>query len=170
MVCHSRSLVFCVVFCRLLFAFCPFSFEHCVVCPSSINGFWLSLLVSSNWTLSSNKHSSKIDYKRKRSYLQKTNNGQQNTTQKTKDRVTRTRQKTNKGQQNTTLKTKDRVTRTPQKTNNGQQNTTQKTKDRVTRTPQKTNNGQQNTTLKTFSVLCFVDHCLFFVGFVLLDL
>jgi hypothetical protein len=29
----SRSLVFCVVFCRSLFAFCPFSLDHCIVCP-----------------------------------------------------------------------------------------------------------------------------------------
>jgi hypothetical protein len=30
-----RSLVFCVVFCRsLFFCFFPFSFSHCLVCPS----------------------------------------------------------------------------------------------------------------------------------------
>ena len=36
----ALSLVFCVVFCRSLFFvfFCPFSFGHCVVCPSSNYG------------------------------------------------------------------------------------------------------------------------------------
>ena len=29
-------------------SFCPFSFDHCVVCSSSIYGFWLPPLVSSN--------------------------------------------------------------------------------------------------------------------------
>jgi hypothetical protein len=29
-------------------SFCTFSFGHCVVCPFSIYGFWLPLLVSSN--------------------------------------------------------------------------------------------------------------------------
>ena len=34
----AQSLVFCVVICRSLFVlFCPFSFGHCVVCPSV---FW----------------------------------------------------------------------------------------------------------------------------------
>ena len=37
-------LVFFVLFCRLLFAFWPFSFGYCFVCPSSNNGFWLLLL------------------------------------------------------------------------------------------------------------------------------
>ena len=50
------------------------------------------------------------------------------------------KKRTNNDLQNTTQKTKDRVTRTPLKTNNDLQNTTQKTKDRVTRTPLKTNN------------------------------
>ena len=34
------SLVFWIVFC---ISFCSFSFDHCVVCPSSIYGFWLPL-------------------------------------------------------------------------------------------------------------------------------
>ena len=34
-----RSLVLCVIFCRSLFVL--FSFRHCIVCPSSIYGFWL---------------------------------------------------------------------------------------------------------------------------------
>jgi hypothetical protein len=38
----ARCLVFCVVFCRSL-SFWPFSFDHWVVCPSPIYGFWLSL-------------------------------------------------------------------------------------------------------------------------------
>ena len=36
----ARSLVFCVVICRSLFVLFSF-FYHCVVCPSSIYGFWL---------------------------------------------------------------------------------------------------------------------------------
>jgi len=36
----ARSFVFCLVFCRSLFVL---FFEHCVVCPSSIYGFWLSI-------------------------------------------------------------------------------------------------------------------------------
>ena len=40
----ARSLIFCVVFCRsFFFSFYPFSLGHCVVCSSSIYGFWLSL-------------------------------------------------------------------------------------------------------------------------------
>ena len=35
----TRSLVLCVMFCRSLPA--PFSFGHCVVCPSSIYEYWL---------------------------------------------------------------------------------------------------------------------------------
>ena len=41
---------------------------------------------------------------------------------------------TNNDLQNTTQKTKDRATRTPVNTNNDLQHTTQKTKDRATRT------------------------------------
>jgi hypothetical protein len=36
----TRSLVLCVCFDRCL-SFCPFSFGHCVICLSSIYGFWL---------------------------------------------------------------------------------------------------------------------------------
>ena len=43
----ARSFVFCVLLDRCL-SVCPFSFGHCVVCLSSISGFWLPLLVSSN--------------------------------------------------------------------------------------------------------------------------
>ena len=39
----ARSLVFCVCFVNRCLAFCPFSFGHCVVCSSSIYGFWLPL-------------------------------------------------------------------------------------------------------------------------------
>jgi len=39
----TRSLVYCVVFCRSLFSFCPFSFGYCIICPASIYGFWLAL-------------------------------------------------------------------------------------------------------------------------------
>ena len=35
------SLVLCVYFVDRCLSFCPFSFGHCVVCPSSIYGFWL---------------------------------------------------------------------------------------------------------------------------------
>jgi len=36
----NRSLLLCVCFVDRCVSFCPFSFVHCVVCPS-INGFWL---------------------------------------------------------------------------------------------------------------------------------
>ena len=42
-VCVTRSLVLCVCFVDRCFTFCTFSFGHCVVCSSSIYGFWLSL-------------------------------------------------------------------------------------------------------------------------------
>jgi len=35
----TRSLVLCVSFVDHCLSFCPFSFDHCVVCPSSIDGF-----------------------------------------------------------------------------------------------------------------------------------
>ena len=38
----TRCLVLCV-FCRLLFVLLYFFFGHCVVCSSSIYGFWLPL-------------------------------------------------------------------------------------------------------------------------------
>ena len=38
----TRS-VLCVCFVDSCLSFCPFSFGHCVVCPSSIYGFWLPL-------------------------------------------------------------------------------------------------------------------------------
>jgi hypothetical protein len=41
-VCVIRSLVLCVCFVDRCLSFCPFSFDHCVVCPS-IYGFWLPL-------------------------------------------------------------------------------------------------------------------------------
>jgi len=40
----SQSLVFCVVFCKSLFVLF-LSVSYCIVCPSSIYGFWLPLLV-----------------------------------------------------------------------------------------------------------------------------
>jgi hypothetical protein len=42
---NAQSLVFGVVFSRSLFilTLCSFSFGHCIVYPSSIFGFWLSL-------------------------------------------------------------------------------------------------------------------------------
>jgi hypothetical protein len=39
----TRSLVLCVCFVDRCLSFCPFSFSHCAVCPSSIYGFWLPL-------------------------------------------------------------------------------------------------------------------------------
>jgi hypothetical protein len=36
-------LGFCVCFVDRCFSFCTFSFGHCVVCSSSIDGFWLPL-------------------------------------------------------------------------------------------------------------------------------
>ena len=40
----TRSLVLCVWFIDRCLSFCTFSFGHCVVCSSSIYGFWLPLL------------------------------------------------------------------------------------------------------------------------------
>ena len=39
----TRSLVLCVCFVDRCLSFCTFYFDHCVVCSSSIYGFWLSL-------------------------------------------------------------------------------------------------------------------------------
>ena len=39
----NRSLVFCVCLLYRCLWFCPFSVGHCVVCSSSIHGFWLPL-------------------------------------------------------------------------------------------------------------------------------
>jgi hypothetical protein len=39
----TRSLVLCACFVDCCLSFFPFSFGHCVVCSSSINGFWLPL-------------------------------------------------------------------------------------------------------------------------------
>ena len=40
----TRSLVLYVCFVDCCLSFCTFSFAHCVVCSSSIYGFWLPLL------------------------------------------------------------------------------------------------------------------------------
>ena len=37
----TQSLVLCVCLVDICLSFCPFSFGHCVVGPSSIYGFWL---------------------------------------------------------------------------------------------------------------------------------
>jgi hypothetical protein len=39
----TRSLVLFLYFVDRCLSFCPFSFGHCVVCTSSIYGFWLPL-------------------------------------------------------------------------------------------------------------------------------
>ena len=39
----TRSLVLCKCFVDRCLPLCTFSFDHCVVCPSSIYGFWLPL-------------------------------------------------------------------------------------------------------------------------------
>ena len=39
----TRSSVLCVCFVDRCLSFCPFSFDHCVVCSSSIYEFWLPL-------------------------------------------------------------------------------------------------------------------------------
>jgi len=39
----TRSLVLCICFVDCCLSFCTFSFGHCVVCPSSMYGFWLPL-------------------------------------------------------------------------------------------------------------------------------
>jgi hypothetical protein len=47
---RGHSFVFSVVFCKS-FSFCTFSLGYCIVCPSLIDGFWLSFLVSSNCSI-----------------------------------------------------------------------------------------------------------------------
>jgi hypothetical protein len=42
-VCVTQSLVLCACFVDRCLSFCTFSFGHCVVCSSSMYGFWLSL-------------------------------------------------------------------------------------------------------------------------------
>jgi hypothetical protein len=42
-VCCTRFLVLCACFVDLCLSFCNFSLNHCVVCSSSIYGFWLPL-------------------------------------------------------------------------------------------------------------------------------
>jgi hypothetical protein len=39
----ARYMVLCVCFVDRCLSFCPFSFDHCVVSPYSIYGFWLPL-------------------------------------------------------------------------------------------------------------------------------
>jgi len=39
----TQSLVLCVCFVDRCLSLCPFYFGHCVVCSSSIYGFWLPL-------------------------------------------------------------------------------------------------------------------------------
>ena len=39
----TRSLALCVCFVDRCESLCSFSFDHCVVCPSSIYGLWLPL-------------------------------------------------------------------------------------------------------------------------------
>ena len=51
----TRSLVLCVCFVDGCLPFCTFSFGHCVVCSSSIYGFWLPLWYLQNLLVSLNK-------------------------------------------------------------------------------------------------------------------
>ena len=39
----TQSLIVCIYFVDRCLSFSPFTFSHCVVCSSSIYGFWLSL-------------------------------------------------------------------------------------------------------------------------------
>ena len=47
-ICVAQSFIFCVVGCRSLFDLCPFSFGHCIICPS-IYGLWLPLWYLQNF-------------------------------------------------------------------------------------------------------------------------
>jgi hypothetical protein len=48
------NVIFCwSIFCRSLLSFCRFSFGHCIVCPSLIYGFWLSIDISKLFLLCS---------------------------------------------------------------------------------------------------------------------
>ena len=40
----TRSLVLCVCFVDRCLSFCTFSFDHCVVCPSSVPPWYLQTL------------------------------------------------------------------------------------------------------------------------------
>jgi hypothetical protein len=69
----AQFLVFCVVFCTSLFSFCPFSFGHCIVCPSSYlwlvrfltSIFYRTLLAFAHFFTCSNKHSTSSNHKDK---------------------------------------------------------------------------------------------------------
>jgi len=56
----TRSLVLCVCFVDSCLSFCTFSFGHCVVCSSSIYGFWLPLWYLQNLLKSSHLRPRKI--------------------------------------------------------------------------------------------------------------
>jgi aspartate oxidase len=140
--------LFCVVLCRSLFVFS-------VVCVAQCLVFCVVFYRSATQT------------------TLKTNNDLQNRTQNTKHWATQTTLKTNNDLQNTTQNTKHWATQTTLKTNNDLHNTTQNNKHWATQTPLKTNNDIHN----VFSVVCVaqclvfcsVDHCLFLVWFVLLN-
>jgi hypothetical protein len=55
-----RSLVLCVCFVDRCLPFCPFSFGHCVACPSSIYAFWLPLWYLQTLLLTYNIYQSNI--------------------------------------------------------------------------------------------------------------
>jgi hypothetical protein len=76
----TRALVLCVCFVDRCLSFCPFSFGHCVVCPSLIYGFWWPLSV---FKLLWPKEKGQKDKQRSTKH-----------THKTKDRVTWTPLKT----------------------------------------------------------------------------
>ena len=46
----AQSSVFCVFFVDHCLSFCPFSFGHCIACPSSNYDFWTTLLASTNFS------------------------------------------------------------------------------------------------------------------------
>jgi hypothetical protein len=96
-----------------LFSFCNFPFGHCVVCSSSIYGFWLPL-----WYLQTLLPSNDCKYIRiRRAWRYQRGNQnpyieEEQTTQWLKEKVQKDKQRSTKH----THKTKDRVTRTPLKT------------------------------------------------------
>jgi hypothetical protein len=60
-VCVSRSLVVCICFVDHCMSFCPFSFGHCVVCHSSIYGFWFPVGIFNLFLFQKRTLCSKLD-------------------------------------------------------------------------------------------------------------
>jgi hypothetical protein len=123
---HGGDRKICVCFVYRCLSFCPFSFDHCVVCSSSIYGFWFPLwylqtLLNScylifSWCGSQKGYGSKWTYDIFQRRYQRGNQNpyieEEQTTQWSKEKGQKDKQRYTKH----THKIKDRVTRTPLKT------------------------------------------------------